>query len=213
MTKPIDSNLRVILIGGSSNIGKSMVAGAIAEKLGWRCISTDSLAKHPGRPWPRKREKVRDNVLEHYQSQKANELVESVILHQRRMSPLIAELVRSTAKDTGTEKMVLEGSALWPFITGGCRPKQAGAVWLTAGIETLRARIHKASGFQTADEKSKAMISMVAERTLLFEEKTAQLVSEHGCPVLNVDKFETTEKLIGEVFSKLESATSQRRKN
>lgn len=213
LIKRIDGNLRVILIGGSFNVGKSTVAGTIAQKLSWRCVSTDSLAKHPGRPWPNKREKVRDNVLEHYQNQKANELVESVILHQRRMSPLIAELVRSTAKAAGTGNLVLEGGALWPFITGGYRPKEVAAIWLTAGVETLRARIQKTSGFLTADQKGKAMISMVIERTLLFEEKTAQLVSDHGCPVLNVDKFDTTEQLIAEVLSNLESAASQRRKN
>ncbi|MEK1850498.1 MAG: hypothetical protein AAAC48_01095 [Phyllobacterium sp.] len=57
MTKQIDTNLRVILIGGSSNVGKSTVADALAEKLGRCCVSTDSLAKHPGRPWPQKRRK------------------------------------------------------------------------------------------------------------------------------------------------------------
>lgn len=46
-----------------------------------------------------------------------------------------------------------------------------------------------------------------------FEEKTAQLVSEQGCLVSNVDKFGTTEKLIGDVLNSLESATSHRSRN
>ncbi len=44
-------DLRVILIGGSSNVGKSILAQSLALKLGWSHISTDSLARHPGRPW------------------------------------------------------------------------------------------------------------------------------------------------------------------
>ena len=40
--------LRVILIGGSSHVGKSTLAQSLASKLGWRYISTDSLARHPG---------------------------------------------------------------------------------------------------------------------------------------------------------------------
>ena len=75
-----------------------MVAHALAEKLGWRCVSTDNLAKHPGRPWRQTTRKVPDQVAEHYLSSKAHELVESVILHHRKMSPLVAELVRTTVK-------------------------------------------------------------------------------------------------------------------
>jgi len=169
----IDPNLRVFLIGGSSNVGKATVAHALAAKLGWRCVSTDSLAKHPGRPWRQTTRKVPDQVAEHYLSSKAHELVESVILHHRKMSPLVAELVRTTVKDTGLGKLVLEGSALWPFITSAHRLDEVGAVWLTAGPDTLRSRIYEGSGFLTANEKSRAMISRFVERTLLFDERTA----------------------------------------
>ena len=141
----IDPNLRVFLIGGSSNVGKSRVAQAFSEKLGWSCVSTDSLAKHPGRPWRQTTAKVPDHVAEHYLSLKANELMESVILHHRWMSPLVAELVRATVNDAGLGKLVLEGSALWPFITSGHHLKEVGAVWLTARPDTLRSRIYEGS--------------------------------------------------------------------
>jgi hypothetical protein len=55
-------------------------------------------------PWRQKKKKVPDYVLEHYLSSKANELAESVILHPRTMSPLVAELVRSTVKGEEREK-------------------------------------------------------------------------------------------------------------
>ncbi len=206
MKKRIDAIVRVILIGGSSNVGKSTVAQALAEKLGWRCVSTDSLAKHPGRPWRQTAAKIPDHVAEHYLSLKVNELVESIILHHRKMSPLVAELIRATAKDAGLGKLVLEGSALWPFITTGHRLKEVGAVWLTASPETLRTRIYEASGFPTANEKSRAMISRFLERTLLFDQRTAQLVREHGCRVVNVDEYKTTEALVGNIIDEANSA-------
>src|SRR5215468_118437 len=59
------TNLGVILIGGTSHTGKSTVAKRIAERLGAICVSTDSLARHPGRPWPAARE-VPPHVVEHY---------------------------------------------------------------------------------------------------------------------------------------------------
>lgn len=205
LNKRIAPNLRVVLIGGSSNIGKSALAQALAEKLGWRCVSTDSLARHPGRPWRKTTGKVSDHDAEHYLSLKANELLESVILHHRKMSPVIAEFVRSTVKDEGSRKLVLEGSALWPFITSGHHMKEVGAVWLTAGPETLRSRIYEGSGFTTASEQSRAMISRFLERTLLFDQKTLQLVIEGGCTVLDVDKYKTTEELVAATIDGLKA--------
>jgi len=205
----IDPHLKVILIGGSSNVGKSTVASALAEKIGWRCISTDSLAKHPGRPWRQSNKKVPDHVAEHYLSLKANELLESVILHHRKMSPLVAELVRVTVHDGGVEKLVLEGSALWPFITSGHRLKEVGAVWLTASPDTLRTRVYEASGFQNTSEQNRGMISRFLERTLLFDRKTAELVSEHGCKVLDVDEYKTTEDLIGGIVDCLKATPTR----
>lgn len=160
---------------------------------------------HPGRPWRQTTRKVPDQVAEHYLSSKAHELVESVILHHRKMSPLVAELVRTTVKDAGLAKLVLEGSALWPFITSGHGLEEVGAVWLTASPETLRSRIYEGSGFLTANEKSRAMTSRFVERTLLFDERTAQLVSDHGCRVLNVDEHKTTEDLIGSIVDGIRS--------
>jgi hypothetical protein len=46
------------------------------------------------------------------------------------------------------------------------------------------------------------MIFRFVERTSCSM-KAAQLVSEHGCRVLDVDKFDTTEELIGEILEGL----------
>jgi 2-phosphoglycerate kinase len=50
MSKLINET-RVILIGGSSHVGKSTLGQSLAAKLGWSYCSTDKLARHPGRPW------------------------------------------------------------------------------------------------------------------------------------------------------------------
>ena len=61
----IRSDLRVILIGGSSHVGKSTLSRSLADKLGWRLISTDKMARHPGRPWRSAPERLPDHVAEH----------------------------------------------------------------------------------------------------------------------------------------------------
>lgn len=54
----------VLLIFGTSHVGKSTLANRLGEALGWQMTSTDSLARHPGRPWP----EVKAPVAEYYSS-------------------------------------------------------------------------------------------------------------------------------------------------
>lgn len=70
--------LRVVLIGGTSHTGKSTVAKRIAEKIGATCVSTDSLARHPGRPWPAARD-VPPHVVRHYLELGDHALITSVL--------------------------------------------------------------------------------------------------------------------------------------
>jgi 2-phosphoglycerate kinase len=199
VAKRTDRKLRVILIGGSSNVGKSTVAAALADQIGWECKSTDSLARHPGRPWPQRNKKVPEHVEDHYLNLKAEELLESIILHHRRMSPIVAELIKSTVKNSSMKKLVLEGSALWPFIASHHNLREVHSVWLTASPETNRSRIHQSSAFVSADERGKSLITKFLERSILFEEKTTQLVSDHGCRILDVDEFKTTEAVVDKI--------------
>ena len=77
----VDSNLRVVLIGGTSHVGKSTLSESLAARLGWDRVSTDTLARHPGQPWKPAPEKVPDHVAEHYLSLSVDELLEDVLHH------------------------------------------------------------------------------------------------------------------------------------
>ncbi len=54
MQYPLMNQTRIILIGiligGTSHAGKSTLAQSLAAKLGWNYLSTDKLARHPGKP-------------------------------------------------------------------------------------------------------------------------------------------------------------------
>lgn len=87
----------------------------IAEKLGFECLSTDGLARHPGRPWRTPEWEVPTHVAEHYGSLTVDELITSVLGHYDRLWPRIEELITAHAtEDRGRSGLVLEGSALWP---------------------------------------------------------------------------------------------------
>ena len=157
--------LRTILIGGSSNSGKSTLAAALATKLGWRYISTDSLARHPGRPWKTKPETVTDHVAEHYLSLAVDELITDVLRHYRSMWPNIEALITTHAMDATTERLVLEGSALWPESVATLKLDQVAAIWLTASNELFQERIYQASRFDEATDREKMMVQKFLART------------------------------------------------
>ena len=110
----VDSSLRVVFIGGTSHVGKSTLAESLAARLGWTRISTDTLARHPGRPWRPAPEKVPDHVAEHYLSLSVNELLKDVLRHYR---------VNCMAEGRGNRRVALE-----PYVRGWAGPGRVRAV-------------------------------------------------------------------------------------
>lgn len=171
--------MRVVLIGGTSHTGKSTVAAAVAARLGFELLSTDSLARHPGRPWPPA--DLPRHVTEHFRSLTAAELVASVLDHYERVWPRIEELVtRHAARECGG--LVLEGSALWPNRVATLTVPHK-AMWLTAGEGVLRARILANSGHADSTTAQRVLIEKFLARTVLFQQRLlADLAAAAGQP-------------------------------
>ena len=186
VTGAIDQ-LRVILVGGSSHAGKSQLAGSLAAHLGWRCVSTDGLARHPGRPWKTKLRAVPDHVAEHYVSLSVDELIADVLRHYRSVWPGIEALVTSHATDASADRLVLEGSALWPESVLTLKVNNVAAIWLTASDRLFRARIREASGFERAEAREKEMIQKFLDRTLRYNAEMMSAVNRHGLVSLDVE--------------------------
>ncbi len=123
--------LRVALIGGTSHAGKSTTARAVAARLGGEALATDTLARHPGRPWPTPTWVVPDHVAEHYRTLAPEALIDSVLAHYGRMWPMVRELIEARAADESAAPLVLEGSALWPELVAELDLPAVRAVWLT----------------------------------------------------------------------------------
>ncbi len=195
--------LRVILIGGPSNVGKSTLAQSLSSKLGWHCTSTDSLARHPGRPWGR----VRQHVAEHYLSLSPDELIEDVIRHYTSMWPDIRSMITSHASDPSSERLILEGSALWPESVVTLRLDGVGAIWLTASDGLLQERIYKASGFEQALAREKAMIDKFLGRTHRYNVRMMNALRRLGLPWVNVEETASLEQLTDKALCLLDTGT------
>ncbi len=92
--------MKAILIGGSSHVGKTTVAKSLATRLGWTHISTDSLARHPGRPWRPAPRKVPDHVAQHYLTLSVDELIQDVLHHYKtNVWPKVESIITSQIND------------------------------------------------------------------------------------------------------------------
>ncbi|MDF6021016.1 hypothetical protein [Streptomyces sp. JH34] len=162
--------VRVVLIGGTSNVGKSAVAQAVADRLGFDCLSTDSLARHPGRPWRTPEREVPAHVAEHYGTLTVDELIRSVLDHYERLWPRIEELITTTATGGGAGTgLVLEGSALRPVPVAGLKVRHTAAVWLTADVTVLRARVHATGHYDTATTREQLLMDAFLARTERYQ--------------------------------------------
>lgn len=184
----------VLLIGGTSHVGKSTLGKAISEKLNWSYLSTDSLARHPGRPWKTLPETVPKDVQEHYLSLSTEALFVDVIGHYERVWPLVTDKIAALPLGPG---LVIEGSALWPDLVASLPDETVSAVWLTASDDLLKRRIYSESGFARADKLQRELITKFLERTLYFNRRMIERISHLNLRVISINASDTVEEVCG----------------
>ena len=195
--------LRVALIGGTSHAGKSTTARAVAARLGGEAISTDSLARHPGRPWPTPTWVVPDHVAEHYRTLTPEELIASVLDHYGRMWPMVRELIEARAADESAAPLVLEGSALWPELVAELDMPGVRAVWLTAADALFDARIRRESRHGEADPAGRQLIERFAARTRLYNVRMVAQARRLGLPLVEVTAAMSEDEVTDAVLAAL----------
>ena len=190
----LQPGLRVILIGGTSHVGKSTVSEALAAALGWEHLSTDSLARHPGRPWKPASEKVPAHVAEHYLNLSVDELVEDVLRHYRvNVWPLVKAIVGSHINDASKIGLVLEGSALWPDFMVGLDYDKVAALWLTASDEVIAKRVRDGSLYGSKSLREREMIDKFLQRTLAYNVRMVDAVRRNGFVLMDVQQSSVME--------------------
>ncbi|MGL5942844.1 MAG: AAA family ATPase [Waterburya sp.] len=189
---------RVILIGGSSHVGKSTLGRSLAEKLGWSYRSTDKLARHPGRPWVSTNDKtIPEHVAEHYRTLSVNALLSDVLSHYKNnVLHQVETIVDSHVSDLSTECLILEGSALLPgFVANLVNKNGVKAIWLTASDELLRNRILSESNFERVGIDQQYLIQKFLARTLLYNQRLRQEVEQLEFKYIDVDYVSIPDEL------------------
>lgn len=203
------SGHKILLIGGSSHVGKSTIAQSLASHLGWNFQSTDKLARHPGRPWQAKPKEVPKHVADHYLSLSADELITDVLHHYREnVWSLIKNIVTFHATDASADKLVIEGSALLPELVMTLGFKNISAIWLTASNEFLRRRIYTASQYETKSPYERMLVDKFMERNLLYNGRIMDAVNQLGLAYVDVEAASNVDELMDMCFSAFINKTS-----
>ncbi|MFI5723182.1 hypothetical protein [Streptomyces cyaneofuscatus] len=202
-------DVRVVLIGGTSNVGKSTVAHEVAERLGFEALSTDGLARHPGRPWRTPEREVPAHVAEHYGSLTVDELIASVLGHYDRLWPRIEELIAThAAVGCGRTGVVLEGSALWPVHVATLRVPRTAAVWLTAADSVVRARVHAAGRYEAATDQEQALMDRFLARTERYQTLMTEAVDRLGLHRIDAGRGQSAGELADMVIAAADAQTA-----
>ena len=161
------NSARLILIGGTSHVGKSTLGRRLAEELGWSYLSTDQLARHPGRPWRSGGDRIPDDVEDHYNHLSVAELMDSVLSHYRsNVWPIIDAIVRSRLNNPFDLGLVFEGSAILPDLIGRAGYSRVAAIWLTAPDHLITERVRRSSNYETRSDAERRLIDAFLRRTI-----------------------------------------------
>ncbi|MCA2380016.1 AAA family ATPase [Agrobacterium sp. 22-211-1] len=194
--------LLTILIAGTSHVGKSTLAGLLSEKLGCEAISTDSLARHPGRPWPG----IPAPVEDYYTQLSAETIHWFLKVHHQNIWPLIRSLIDNTS-GTGNPA-IFEGAALRPEFISPLLGGTVAGVFLHAGNDFLLERMRSHAQYDDATASQRRIMDAFIERSL--RENTEMLASaqQHHLPVVDVTKPQALETLVADLAARAATSSS-----
>jgi 2-phosphoglycerate kinase len=186
----VDSQLpKVLLIGGVSHVGKSTLARRLADELNWQYLSTDQLARHPGRPWRSDGSSLPVDVLAHYSQLSTQRLTQSVLAHyQQNVWPIVEAIVLSHVNNPYDPNLVFEGSAILPELVSTAALERVSFVWLGASHAFIKARILETSDFSNRTTNEQHLIQAFLDRTLALSDITQSAVRAAGLPVIDVEE-------------------------
>jgi 2-phosphoglycerate kinase len=198
VTKLINQT-RVILISGSSHVGKSTIGRSLAAKVDWNYLSTDTLARHPGRPWVSTKVKsIPEHVAQHYKTLSVEALFLDVLDHyQNNVLPQVEAIIHARTIDLSKKCLVIEGSALWPrFVANLVNKNGVKAIWLTASDRLFQSRIFAESNFDNVSKDRQYLIQKFLARTLLYDRLMRNELERLGLTSIDVESLSIADELV-----------------
>ncbi|MBX2877297.1 MAG: hypothetical protein KTR30_34570 [Saprospiraceae bacterium] len=190
---------KTLLIGGTSHLGKSTLASQLVKILDAEQISTDQLARHPGRPWKATMDLIPKHVIEHYEQLGIDELIEDVSAHYQRQWPRVQALIA----DKKSAVLIIEGSAIGPSWVASHLTDNIVGIWLVASPELIKQRIYTNSHYEQKSSRAQVLIDKFCQRSIQFNELIKTEVRRYSLPYLEIDHGTTRIGLAQECLLKI----------
>lgn len=172
-----------LLIGGTSHLGKTTLAKQLAGTLQAELISTDQLARHPGRPWKASIDLIPDHVVRHYEELGVDELIKDVSTHYLNQWPAIKTLIEISQAST----LIIEGSAIGPSWVAEHLTERIKGIWLVATPGLIQERIYHNSQYAQRSRREQFLIDKFCQRSIRFNELVMAEVKQYSLPYLEVE--------------------------
>lgn len=184
----------LVLIGGASHTGKSTLARAITDHIGWELVHTDKLARHPGRPWSFPGFDLPPHVPVYYREHSPADLLADVLEHYGRVWKLVEALPAPVLPGR-----VLEGSAILPEHALPLVRAGSIGIWLCADPQILEDRIRAESEYAQRNPEERAAIDGFQARNGLMNAHIERSARALGLPIY--DAREPTSSLLERVLA------------
>jgi 2-phosphoglycerate kinase len=179
---------KVLLIGGTSHVGKSAFAQRLAADLSWDYVSTDQLARHPGRPWRDYGSALPDDVAEHYANLSVSALTAAVLGHYKQnVWPIAGAMIRCRVNNPYDRCLVLEGSALLPELVAEANVQRVASIWITASEPLLGQRIHRTSRYPQRGRTEQRLIDAFLARAIAVDRHIREAAGAHGLETVDAE--------------------------
>lgn len=194
----VSERILCVLITGTSHAGKSTLAASIGNALGWPVVSTDKLARHPGRPWP-----TAPRYVAEYYSLLSDDAIYTFLLHHHaNMWPGIQRLIRDHREQDAP--LVLEGSALRPEYLATLDTSEACMVYLHSDSDFLRQRMYDQSRYHELDRGHQRIVDKFVDRSLRDNKETREAARLHGLLAIDVRDSDAVETFLDDVTRRLD---------
>ncbi len=192
-------NKKTLLIGGTSHLGKSTLAQALANRLEAKLISTDHLARHPGRPWKASIDLIPSHVIEHYETLPIDQLMQDVLAHYQKQWPKIQAVIEESVAPL----LIIEGSAIGPNWLAPHLNEEVIGIWLIGKPGLIEERIYRNSEYEGRSTREQFLIDQFCRRSIQFNEWIQAGARRYSLPYLEVDLQTTREALVRACLTKI----------
>ena len=115
-------------------------------------------------------------------------MIEDVLHHYKvNVWPQVETIVTEVATDTSKERIIVEGSALWPEFVATLDVANLAAVWLTASDAVFEQRIRAASQYRTKSQRERVMVDKFLKRSLLYNAQMMDAIRQHELASVDVN--------------------------